>query len=127
MRNRFWTVFGAIGGGALLAALVLLWWTHSNFSDAETAFRASVLEQRQLESGNPYPSDANVRKMRAHLADYRASLDKLRAELGTHVLAEPQLQSNEFQSRLLEGCRIPLNSAATSSSPRSLNPKTLPG
>jgi hypothetical protein len=40
--------------------------------------------------------------MRVHLAEYRASLDKLKAELATHVFAVPQLQPNEFQSRLLD-------------------------
>ncbi|PZR77249.1 MAG: hypothetical protein DLM52_04980 [Chthoniobacterales bacterium] len=101
-RNPFWTWFGAIGGGALVIALLLLWWTKSNFSAADAEFRASAGEQRQLESGNPYPSDANVRKMKGHLADYHASLDKLKAELGTHVLGVPPLAPNEFQSRLLQ-------------------------
>jgi hypothetical protein len=111
MKNRFWTVFGAIAGGALLVAVILLWWTRGNFADAEAAFRSSASEQRQLEGGNPYPSEANVRKMRGHLADYHASLDKLRAELGTHVLALPQLQPNEFQSRLLEAITATISSA----------------
>ena len=102
MKNPFWTWFGAIGGGALLLALVLLWWTKGNFTAAEAEFRSSASEQRQLESGNPYPSEANVRKMKGHLADYHASLDKLKAELATHVLASSPLAPNEFQSRLLQ-------------------------
>jgi hypothetical protein len=101
-RKPFWTAFGAIGGGALLVALIALWWTKSNYNTANTEFRASAAEQRQLEGGNPYPSDANVRKMKGHLADYHASLDKLKAELATRVLAPSQLAPNEFQSRLLQ-------------------------
>jgi hypothetical protein len=95
-------MFGAIAGGALLVVLGLLWWAKSNWNAADTEFRASAAEQRQLEGGNPYPSDANVRKMKGHLADYRASLDKLKAELATHVLATSPLAPNEFQSRLLQ-------------------------
>ena len=102
MKTTFWTMFGAIAGGALLLSLVSLWWTRGNFHAAETEFRASAAEQRQLESGNPYPSDANVRKMKGHLADYHASLDTLKAELATHVLAISPLAPNEFQSRLLQ-------------------------
>lgn len=101
-QNQFWKMFGAIGGGALLLALVLLWWAKSSWNAADAEFRTSAGEQRQLESGNPYPSDANVRKMKGHLADYRASLGKLKAELGTHVLATSPLAPNEFQSHLLQ-------------------------
>jgi hypothetical protein len=101
-RSPFWTAFGAIGGGVLLVALILLWWAKSNYNAADTEFRASATEQRQLESGNPYPSDANVRKMKGHLADYHSSLDKLKAELTTRVLATSPLAPNEFQSRLLQ-------------------------
>jgi hypothetical protein len=101
-RNKFWKMFGIISGGALLLVMGLLWWAKGNWNAADAEFRASAAEQRQLESGNPYPSDANVRKMKGHLADYRTSLDKLKAELGTRVLATSPLAPNEFQSRLLQ-------------------------
>ena len=95
-------MFGIISGTALVIVAGLLWWAKGSWDAAAAEFRASAGEQRQLESGNPYPSDANVRKMRGYLADYRASLDKLKAELGTHVLATSPLAPNEFQSRLLQ-------------------------
>jgi hypothetical protein len=95
-------MFGIIGGGALILVVGLLWWVKSSWNAADAEFRASLGEQRQLESGNPYPSDANVRKMKGYLAAYRASLDKLKAELGTRVLATSPLAPNEFQSRLLQ-------------------------
>ena len=110
-RQPFWTAFAAVAGGALLVALGLLWWTRSSFADADSAFRSAATEQRQLESGNPYPSEANVRNMRGHLADYRASLDDLKAELGTHVLATPQIAPNEFQTRLLDAITATTNQA----------------
>ncbi len=111
VKSPFWTAFAAVGGGAFIIALILLWWTRSDFAEADGEFRSSAAEQRQLESGNPYPSDANVRKMKGHLADYRSSLGKLKAELAAHVLATPQLQPNEFQSRLLEAITSTISNA----------------
>ncbi|MDQ2867782.1 MAG: Amuc_1100 family pilus-like protein [Verrucomicrobiota bacterium] len=88
------------GGGALLLALVLLWWTHSNFENASAQYADSATEQRRLESGNPYSSDANVRKLKSQLATYHSALDKLKAELKTRVLPEMPMAPNEFQTRL---------------------------
>ena len=60
--NPFWGVFIAIVGSAVLVALGLLWWTKSSFEDAMTRYRESAAEQTRLESGDPYPSQANVAK-----------------------------------------------------------------
>jgi hypothetical protein len=101
-QTSFGKTFAAIVSGALLLVLIFLWWSKRSWNAADEEFRASATEQRQLESGNPYPSDANVRKMKGHLADYRASLDKLKAELDRRVLVTSSLAPNEFQSRLLQ-------------------------
>jgi hypothetical protein len=98
--NPFWGAFIAIAGGALLIALGLLWWTKSSFEDAMTTYRASAAEQTRLESGNPYPSQVNVAKMKTYLDEYKKALDKLKAELKTHMLPEAPLAPNEFQTRL---------------------------
>lgn len=98
--NPFWGAFAAIAGGALLIALGLLWWTRSNFEEALAQYRDSASEQNRLESGNPYPSTANARKMKTYLDNYKVTLDKLKAELTTHVLPETPLAPNEFQTRL---------------------------
>jgi hypothetical protein len=98
--NPFWGAFIAIAGGALLVALGLLWWTKSSFQGAMTGYRESAAQQTQLESGNPYPSQANVAKMKTYLDDYKSGLDKLKAELKTHMLPEAPLAPNEFQTRL---------------------------
>ena len=63
-------------------------------------YRESAAEQTRLESGNPYPSAANVRKMKTYLDNYKATLDKLKAELKTRMLTEAPLAPNEFQTRL---------------------------
>jgi hypothetical protein len=99
-QNPFWGAFIAIAGGALLVALGLLWWTKSGFEDAMTSYRESAAEETRLESGDPYPSQANVAKMKTYLDEYKSALDKLKAELKTHMLPETPLAPNEFQTRL---------------------------
>jgi hypothetical protein len=98
--NPFWTAFITIAGGALLLAVGLLWWTKGGYEDAMAKYRESAAEQIRLESGNPYPSAANVGKMKTYLDNYKAALDKLKAELKTRMLTETPLAPNEFQTRL---------------------------
>lgn len=98
--NPFLKKLAIFGGGALLLALVLLWWTHGNFENANAQYAGSATEQRRLEGGNPYPSDANVRKLKTQLATYHSALDKLKAELQTRMLPETSMAPNEFQTRL---------------------------
>jgi len=98
--NPFWGAFIAIAGGALLLALCVLWWTRSSFEDAMASYQDSATEQTRLESGNPYPSQANVAKMKTYLDEYKGALDKLKTELKTQMLPEAPLAPNEFQTRL---------------------------
>src|SRR5439155_24194896 len=97
--NPFWSAFIAIAGGALLLAAGLVWWTKGSYEDAMAKYRESAAEQARLESGNPYPSWANVGKMKPYLDDYKATLDKLKPELKTRMLTEAPLAPNEFQTR----------------------------
>src|SRR5437660_10666981 len=98
--NPFWSAFIAIAGGAFLLAAGFLWWTKGSYEDAMAKYRESAAEQARLESGNPYPSAANVGKMKTYLDDYKAALEKLKTELKTHMLTEAPLAPNEFQTRL---------------------------
>src|SRR5438477_10195760 len=98
--NPFWSAFIAIAGGALLLAAGLVWWTKGSYEDAMVRYRESAAEQTRLESGNPYPSSANVGKMKTYLDNYKATLDKLKPELKTRMLTEAPLAPNEFQTRL---------------------------
>jgi hypothetical protein len=98
--NPFWGAFIVVAGGAVLVALGLLWWTKSSFEDAMATYRVSAAEQTRLESSNPYPSQANVAKMKTYLDEYKRALDKLKAELKTHIVPEAPLAPNEFQTRL---------------------------
>ena len=98
--NPFWSAFIAIAGGAFLLAAGFLWWTKGSYEDAMAKYRESAAEQTRLESGNPYPSAANVGKMETYLDNYKAALDKLKAELKTRMLTEAPLAPNEFQTHL---------------------------
>src|SRR5438046_6686372 len=98
--NPFLTAFITIAGGALLLAAGFLWWTKGSYEDAMAKYRESAAEQTRLESGNPYPSAANVGKMKTYLDNYKATLNKLKAELKTRMLTETPLAPNEFQTRL---------------------------
>jgi hypothetical protein len=98
--NPFWSSFIAIAGGALLLAAGFLWWTKGSYEDAMAKYRESAAEQTRLESGNPYPSAANVGKIKTYLDNYKTALDKLKAELKTRMLTEAPLAPNEFQTRL---------------------------
>ncbi len=98
--NPFWSAFLAIAGSAFLLAAGLLWWTKGSYEDAMASYRESAAEQTRLESSNPYPSAANASKMKTYLDNYKAALDKLKAELKTRMLTEAPLAPNEFQTRL---------------------------
>src|SRR5947207_2171044 len=98
--NPFWSAFITIAGGALLLAAGFLWWTKGSYEDAMAKYRESAAEQTRLESSNPYPSAANASKMKTYLDNYKAALDKLKAELKTRMLTEAPLAPNEFQTRL---------------------------
>src|SRR6476659_3677064 len=98
--NPFWSAFIAIAGGALLLAAALFWWTKGSYEDAMAKYRESAAEQTHLEGGNPYPSAANVGKMKTYLDNYKVTLDKLKAEMKTRMLTEAPLAPNEFQTRL---------------------------
>jgi len=89
-------------GAAFLVAAALLWWTKGNFDEAREGYNAGMAALRQLEGSNPYPSTANVQKMKAHLENYRTSLGNLKTELTQHVLPVTPLPPNEFQMHLRE-------------------------
>src|SRR5205814_5023462 len=76
------------------------WWTKGSYDEAMAQYRDAASAQTTLENGNPYPSAANVTKMKTYLDDYKGALDKLKAELKAHMLPEVPLAPNEFQTHL---------------------------
>jgi len=99
-QNPFWSAFIGLAGGALLLSLGLLWRTKGSYDDAVAQYRDAASAKATLENGNPYPSAANVTKMKMYLDDYKGALDKLKAELKAHMLPEVPLAPNEFQTHL---------------------------
>jgi hypothetical protein len=53
-----------------------------------------------LQRLDPFPNDANYRKLQGYLERYRAGLDKFKEELKAEMAPEQELAPNEFQSRL---------------------------
>lgn len=102
-QNRLLGTFLILFGICALLAGVVLYWTGGKWNAARTEFDTAAAELRRLEHLDPFPNDANYRKMRVHLRNYSAALDKLKEELKTQMLPLPSgLAPNEFQSRLLQ-------------------------
>ena len=106
--NRFLGTFLVVFGVVLLATLWFLFSTKSNWDEASTRFNNASTELNRLQRLTPFPSDDNLRKMKAHAEDYSTALAKLKDELKTRVAPAPPIAPNEFQSHL----RIALNTVA---------------
>ena len=99
-QNKFVGTFLIIFGVATLAALLFLWSAKSGFDDAKAAFDQNATELNRLERLNPFPNEANLKKMSAQAKDYATELNKLKEELKTRVLPVTPMAPNEFQSKL---------------------------
>jgi hypothetical protein len=100
--GRFLIAFGV---GALLA-LVLLFIAKSSYRNARTRFDETMAERNRLERRDPFPSEENFRKLKVHIDNYGAALEKFREDLKDHVLPTPPLAPNEFQSRLRQAMTV---------------------
>jgi hypothetical protein len=110
-QNRWLGMFFIVGGICVLFAGILLFWTRASWSDARQAFDKAATERNRLERLDPFPNDANYRKLKVHLENYGASLDKFKEELKREVAAAPPLAPNEFQSRLRQAVIAMFNRA----------------
>jgi hypothetical protein len=99
--NRWLGTFVIIFAVATLFAVYFLFRAKGAFNEASARFKDAAAERSRLEHLDPFPNEANYRKMKGYLADYGAGLNKLKAELKTQMLPQPAgLAPNEFQSRL---------------------------
>jgi len=99
-QNRaFGTFLIAFGIGALLA-VALLYWRWSAWNNAKQAFDQVATERNRLEHLDPYPNDANYRKLQDYVEKYGVALDNCKTALKADVVPAPPLAPNEFQSRL---------------------------
>jgi hypothetical protein len=96
-------VFGAFLIGFAICALLagaLLYWRWSIWSDVRQTFDKAAAERNRLLHLDPFPNNANYRKLQGYLDQYSAALDKFKEALKAEVAPAPPLAPNEFQSRL---------------------------
>ncbi len=99
--NRFLGTFLAVSGGTMLACLIFIWWARSSFGEAKLQFEQQAKELAALQRHNPFPTEANLSKMKTQAEEYAKGLAALKDDLKTHVLPEPaEMKPNEFQARL---------------------------
>jgi hypothetical protein len=99
-QNRALGTFLIVSGLCVLLGVALLYWRWSVWREAKQAFDQATAERNRLQGLNPFPSDANYRKLEGYLERYSAALDKFKDELKAEVAPAPPLAPNEFQSRL---------------------------
>jgi hypothetical protein len=99
-QNRaFASLVIGFGAGALLCA-VLVYWRWSVWSESKQTFDQAAAERNRLEHLDPFPNDANYRKLQDYVQSYKDALDKFKQGLKAEVAPAPPLAPNEFQSRL---------------------------
>jgi hypothetical protein len=99
-QNRALGTLLIVSGVCVLLGAALLYWRRSVWSDAKQRFNQTTAERNRLQRLDPFPNDANYRKLQGYLERYAAELDKFKDELKAEVAPAPPLPPNEFQSRL---------------------------
>lgn len=99
-QNRWLGTFLIVLGVCTLAGGYFLFSAKSGADDALVRFNEAAAEKSRLERLDPFPTEANYKKMKVHLENYTSSLDKLKEDLKTRVLPAPPMAPNEFQSHL---------------------------
>jgi hypothetical protein len=99
-QNRALGTLLLVSGISILLAAALLYWRWSVWSESKQAFDQVTAERNRLQGLNPFPNDANYRKLQGYLERYSDALDKFKDELKSEVAPAPPLAPNEFQSRL---------------------------
>jgi hypothetical protein len=99
-QNRALGTLLLVSGICILLGAALLYWRWSVWSDTRQTFDQATAERDRLQRLDPFPNDANYRKLQGYLETYSAALNKFKEELKAEVAAQPPLAPNEFQSRL---------------------------
>ena len=105
-QNRWLGTFLVAFGASMLIALILLWMARSSCEQAMARFKEAVVEQNRLERLDPFPNDDNDKEMQNLIRVYRTTLDAFKKEIKGHVLLEPPLSPNQFQSRLRDAITV---------------------
>jgi hypothetical protein len=110
-QNRWLGMFLTVFGICALLAGFLFYSTRNKWSDARQSFDKATAERSRLGRLDPFPNDANYQKLKVHLENYGAALDKFKGELRKQVAPAPPLAPNEFQSRLRQAVVATVNRA----------------
>jgi hypothetical protein len=106
--------FGMVLIGFAICALLagaLLYWRLTIWSDARQIFDRAAAERIRLLHLDPFPNDANYRKLQGYLESYGAALDKFKEALKAEVAPALALAPNEFQSHLRQAVVATLDRA----------------
>ena len=93
-------MFLLFAGVSTVAAGWFLLSAKGDWNGAVSRFDLVAAELNRLERLTPFPSDDNLRKMKADAKDYAGALERLQSELRTHAGPLAPMAPNEFQSRL---------------------------
>lgn len=99
-QNRALGTLLVVSGICILLGIALLYWRWNVWSNAKQTFDQGTAERNRLQRLDPFPNQANYRKLQGYLEQYKAALDKFKDELKAEVAPAPPLPPNEFQSRL---------------------------
>jgi hypothetical protein len=99
-QNRALGTLLVVSGTCVLLSAALLYWRWSVWNDAKQTFDQAAAERNRLRNLDPFPSDANHRKLQGYIERYNAALDKFKDDLQAEEAPDPPLAPNEFQSRL---------------------------
>lgn len=99
-QNRWLGTFLIIVGVATLLSVFFLWSAHNSFEEARARFNETATERNRLVHLDPFPSEANFQKMKVHIENYGAAVEKMKEEVKIRMLPITPLAPNEFQSRL---------------------------
>jgi hypothetical protein len=114
-QNRWLGMFLIAAGVCVLFVGLLFYLARGRWSDARQGFDKAAAERGRLQRLDPFPNDANYRKLKVHIENYGAALAKFKEELKKEVAPAPPLAPNEFQSRLRQAVVATLNRARTNS------------
>jgi hypothetical protein len=99
-QNRWLGTFLIVFGICTLGSVYFVFSAKGNADEALARFNDAANERTRLEALNPFPTEANYKKMKVYLEEYTTSLNKLKEDLKTRMLPAPAIAPNEFQSRL---------------------------
>ena len=71
-QNRWLGTFLIASGVSTLIALILLFTMKSSYEGASAQFNEAAAERSRLERLDPFPNDANYKKMKVHIENYSA-------------------------------------------------------